>query len=332
VTVRFRPDGVGPAAAVIEIESNDPEQPVVGIEVAAEGLPPVIADCCEAAYNLGFSDSAARSATPFAGIAGVSEGVCDAAGAIDAAVAPGGSAPVYAHVNTMAAVGPQSWSLSVEASGEIEVTAATTEGTLAAPVAGGGLLQGGFSWTEVIDPARNAGRRGAVSAAILSFERLVTLPARGTSPVLRLDLAPRGGAEPAMGRLSFGDGLVGSGTPVENVLTVDGQNAAPCNLDTASVAVVLEESEGLFQRGDANNDGRHDISDGVWILNYLFLGFAAPPCPPAADVNGDRQLNVADPSALFNFLFLGGRPPAAPYPDCGPGAAGESCSASTCAG
>jgi len=75
--------------------------------------------------------------------------------------------------------------------------------------------------------------------------------------------------------------------------------------------------ETMFVRGDSNADGEIDISDGVAVLQYLFLGEAAGPCLAAKNVNGDSDLDISDAVALLSFLFLGAAPPAAPYPDCG---------------
>jgi hypothetical protein len=76
-----------------------------------------------------------------------------------------------------------------------------------------------------------------------------------------------------------------------------------------------------FHRGDANGDGRMDISDGIFILGYLFLGDEAPLCIEAANTNDDRWLNMADAIHLFGYLFLQGEVPPAPGPpgqECGP--------------
>ena len=74
---------------------------------------------------------------------------------------------------------------------------------------------------------------------------------------------------------------------------------------------------------DANQDGKLDLSDAVWVLNRLFHGAASPwpcdggldPSPAPADVrlldsNGDGALDVADPIALLRHFFFGGEPPA----------------------
>lgn len=73
-----------------------------------------------------------------------------------------------------------------------------------------------------------------------------------------------------------------------------------------------------FRRGDANADGGLNITDGIFVLNYLFLGGTAPPCLEAADANDDGGLNITDGIFTLNYLFLGGSAPPAPGPDaCG---------------
>jgi mono/diheme cytochrome c family protein len=64
-------------------------------------------------------------------------------------------------------------------------------------------------------------------------------------------------------------------------------------------------------RGDSNSDGRRDITDAVFILNFLFSGGGAPICTPIADTNDDNALNLSDPIFLLGFLFLGAATPPA---------------------
>jgi len=72
-----------------------------------------------------------------------------------------------------------------------------------------------------------------------------------------------------------------------------------------------------FLRGDANDDGFVDLSDGIWLLNYLFQEGPLRPCLSAADVNGDGGIDAADPIFLLSFIFVGGATPPAPHPGCG---------------
>jgi hypothetical protein len=75
---------------------------------------------------------------------------------------------------------------------------------------------------------------------------------------------------------------------------------------------------GKFIRGDANNDGVVNVSDGQYILNWLFQGGPPPPCNmDAADTNDDGVINGTDANYIFNYLFQGGPPPAAPFPQPG---------------
>jgi hypothetical protein len=72
-----------------------------------------------------------------------------------------------------------------------------------------------------------------------------------------------------------------------------------------------------FRRADANADGKVDISDGVSILGYLFLGGSPPTCLDAADADDSGGLEITDAIYVLNHLFVGGPAPPAPYPDCG---------------
>lgn len=75
-----------------------------------------------------------------------------------------------------------------------------------------------------------------------------------------------------------------------------------------------------FRRGDANPqpDGIVNLSDGIVILNFLFLEGEAPGCFDAADVDDNGGVRLNDPVFLFNYLFLGGDSPPLPGPlGCG---------------
>ena len=86
--------------------------------------------------------------------------------------------------------------------------------------------------------------------------------------------------------------------------------------------VSLEEGPGPvgtpFHRGDANGDGGLNITDGVFVLNYLFLGSEAPGCIETADTDDDGAVNITDAVGILNFLFLGGAEPASPGPPGSP--------------
>ena len=71
----------------------------------------------------------------------------------------------------------------------------------------------------------------------------------------------------------------------------------------------------IFRRGDANPDGAVNLTDGIAIFNFLFLGGETPTCLEAADTNDtDDAINLTDGIYVLNFLFLGGDAPPEPGP------------------
>jgi len=50
---------------------------------------------------------------------------------------------------------------------------------------------------------------------------------------------------------------------------------------------------------------------------HLFMGEDTPPCLAAADSTGNRALDLSDSVFLLNYLFIGGDAPPAPFPGCG---------------
>jgi hypothetical protein len=76
----------------------------------------------------------------------------------------------------------------------------------------------------------------------------------------------------------------------------------------------LTSSEDVYARlftvplgGDVNGDGKIDVADVFYLINYLFAGGSDPIEP--ADLNGDSVVDVADVFYLINYLFAGGPPP-----------------------
>ncbi len=90
--------------------------------------------------------------------------------------------------------------------------------------------------------------------------------------------------------------------------------SAACSLLILTIAVIVIISTPVtaqnqqpcsFERGDANGDGQGDLSDAIFILNYLFKGSTPLGCEDAADANDDGIIDLSDPIYLLNFLFLG---------------------------
>lgn len=65
--------------------------------------------------------------------------------------------------------------------------------------------------------------------------------------------------------------------------------------------------------GNINDPGAAvDLSDLIYLVNYLFMGGPTPWCVEEANINGDPAgaVDLSDLIGLVNFLFLGGPPPA----------------------
>ncbi len=103
--------------------------------------------------------------------------------------------------------------------------------------------------------------------------------------------------------------------PVENVVIV-GTSSLSAEL-TSGVIDLVPVLATPFLRGDCNNDTSPNIADGVWLLNYLFVGGPASACLAACDTDGDYNLGLLDAVLLIQHWIIGGPPPAAPYPACG---------------
>lgn len=72
-----------------------------------------------------------------------------------------------------------------------------------------------------------------------------------------------------------------------------------------------------FTRGDCNGTPSVNVADAVAIVTYLFVGTFDPPCIDACDSNDDGVVDVSDPVYLLQFLFQAGPALPEPYPACG---------------
>lgn len=272
---------------------------------------------------LGFSGRTIDSAVPFSGILGGESAV----GSLGVLVPPGKAGRVHVFGNVVSrfresdppGLGVQGWSLSISLEGEAECVGATIGGTAADRIFGGG-----FNKTECVLPSRNFGRRGVTTAMVFTFDGR-TLPRVGTASIVDILLeasAPQGSGDQEA-RLGFTEGLVGSGQPVPSAFTVQGGAWRACNTFEAAATVFFRLATGRFTRGDANEDGRVDLSDAIWILDSLFLVPRPTSCEDAADVDDSGFANITDAIYLLNFQFLGGGPPPAPFPGCGEDATGD---------
>jgi hypothetical protein len=205
--------------------------------------------------------------------------------------------------------------LAIEATGNVDITAVDT--IVFDNLWGEGGGASAMFWVgTLMDPDANDGRRAALAVA---HEGNISIVRPGTMSVVALTIEPfNQTAGEAIGQLRFTDGLVHSGLPVENHFV--GDDAAyldVCNLSTASLTIEFPPAAGTFRRGDSNDDGKVDISDGIWIISELFGGGPPAGCRAAADANFDHAVDLSDALYLIEYNFHGGSPPPLPFPDCG---------------
>ncbi len=95
---------------------------------------------------------------------------------------------------------------------------------------------------------------------------------------------------------------------------------ADCTLDFTPIDNLIDGNlllSDFFVRGDVDFDGAIQINDAQLILGLVVQGTAVP-CNDSADTNDDGHLDISDPIFLLQYLFQSGSPlPPSPFPDAG---------------
>ena len=108
----------------------------------------------------------------------------------------------------------------------------------------------------------------------------------------------------------------GIGSPPVNLeftTSGDGRVVEPLALS----GTVIARPAPLFLRGDTDQSGTIQLTDAVFLLDYLFRGGRVPSCEDAADANDDGSIDISDGILILRFLFSGGDRPRAPFPRAG---------------
>ncbi len=94
-------------------------------------------------------------------------------------------------------------------------------------------------------------------------------------------------------------------------------------LNEMNTEIVMDDSlHGLvivcpttYRFGDANYSGGINISDVVYLINYIFAGGPAPfPIKLAGDANCSSAISISDAVYLISYIFAGGPAPCSPCP------------------
>jgi len=131
---------------------------------------------------------------------------------------------------------------------------------------------------------------------------------------LVFDVLPN--ALPGLARVELSEGIGES--MLGCMFAVDGTSRIP--VLRAGGLEVLDGSASHpppFLRGDTDRNLVVNLTDVVQLVAQFFRGAGDSFCPDAADVDDSGVLDVSDLIYLLDFLFLSGSPPPLPYP--GPG-------------
>ncbi len=137
-----------------------------------------------------------------------------------------------------------------------------------------------------------------------------------TLPAAQKPNAPRAGEQINWDVIASGGGTMSSANFV-----LDGTIGQTVAGPSSSASFVL--NSGFWQNfgtgaeylcGDVDDNGRVDITDAVFIVNYIFAGGATPDPIASGDVDCNARVDITDAVYLVNFIFAGGTAPCASCP------------------
>jgi hypothetical protein len=188
--------------------------------------------------------------------------------------------------------GVQGWSLALWHAG-MDLVSTTTEGTVSADKSEGGLVDIGFVSYQVIDPARNGGRRGVVQAIVLSQVRPVFLESDKPNVVGRHVYQAQVQAEGVGAFLRYADGLRGRGEPVLNASTIEGNTLYPqVSFREISIGANVVPEAGACADGIDNDHDTWTDCDDPDCHDFAACGFEL--CADGMDNDGDMRIDCTD--------------------------------------
>jgi Dockerin type I domain len=126
----------------------------------------------------------------------------------------------------------------------------------------------------------------------------------GSEAIIQFEVLPL-----TLGTVSFR--LVNYVTDYDYMLTRGGQSMLVTEDYAGILPILIGGNITVLPRpcGDASGDGSTNVSDAVYIINYVFVGGNPPDPIELADVNCDGTVNVSDAVWIINFVFVGGNDP-----------------------
>jgi len=151
---------------------------------------------------------------------------------------------------------------------------------------------------------------GAPTDGIAKIERSAVLAANDPGDFLGVTIDGSG----AWATVGYVSDVSGS----RKVIDVVSDPANGCGIQQILTITFGSAPTPKFSRGDANGDGKINVTDGVIIAQNIFASkLVFFDCKDMLDANDDGQLNTVDPVFLLQYIFLKGATPAAPFKTCG---------------
>jgi hypothetical protein len=91
------------------------------------------------------------------------------------------------------------------------------------------------------------------------------------------------------------------------------QSSSPCAPSNNNCGVLIGALGIGCLCGEVDNDGLITIADVVFLINYIFVGGAAPQPLWVGDVDCSGSINIADVVYLINYIFSGGAAPCSAF-------------------
>ncbi|HAK96082.1 MAG TPA: hypothetical protein DCM87_14085 [Planctomycetes bacterium] len=218
-----------------------------------------------------------------------------------------------ANPNT-AAIQGWSYGLCIKDPAMLDILSATTSGTDSGTFKGG--LGPDFN-TITVFPGQ-----GVTHGVVIDLMATVTLPAQNDwtdlAVTYKILMTADGQAtsvvpcDKALGTPATANVMVvgGNSFPASTSEGIDPADECcdPTSCNAAGTFVYLPGTKAFA--GSANGDGKLDIADGIFILNYLYRSGRPLPCEKAGDVNGDCVLDSSDAVYIIYYQFLDGPAPA----------------------
>jgi hypothetical protein len=102
--------------------------------------------------------------------------------------------------------------------------------------------------------------------------------------------------------------------PTFNYIVHDNISERPDRQKDALISIL---GAAPFIRGDVSQDGKVDMTDPINLLKIVILGEGEIECEKSADTNDTAHVDFSDGIYLLQFLFLGASSPPAPFPEPG---------------